>query len=266
MSSSSLSSLERTDALSLDFLEADPAPTFVVKVGNGAGAVAFELLFCNAAFRNERGLRGGVLADERAAMLFRAWAQAGDYCKSRWEFGGCVWSARVAGVDGDWKVVRAVEVGLGEQPFRDQNGRNTDVPIGTGRRLIKRQSTGCLLEKVSQSLAVPLQSLPRVNWGSIQRMMERSDVGVFEYDPSGKLIHANEAWYSLRYIYMHIIVKKYSPRHKLPSQGPISAHRLLIHGSRLSRRPSPRHVGVEYTIAGPPSHIRDEMEAASGFV
>ncbi|KAJ4291649.1 hypothetical protein N0V90_009544 [Kalmusia sp. IMI 367209] len=32
---------------------------------------------------------------------------------------------------------------------------------------------------------------------SLQRMMEMSDVGVFEYLPSGKLIQANDAWYRL---------------------------------------------------------------------
>jgi hypothetical protein len=29
-------------------------------------------------------------------------------------------------------------------------------------------------------------------------MMEMSDVGVFEYNTAGQLLHGNEAWYKLR--------------------------------------------------------------------
>ncbi|KAL1598606.1 hypothetical protein SLS60_007746 [Paraconiothyrium brasiliense] len=48
---------------------------------------------------------------------------------------------------------------------------------------------------------VPLGGFPTANvvarWESLQTMMGMTDVGVFEYLPSGKLIHANEAWYRL---------------------------------------------------------------------
>ena len=174
--------------LDLEILESDPAPTFVIKIGTEP--IAFEILFCNEAFR-KGGFREIVLAANRDVLLFRSWSQAVGLFKNSYEFGALVWAAEVASRDGNWKAVRALGFVLKEQRLENI--------ITTLSRDDPQQGTSQTSTKTPP--------LPRTNLTarleSIQTMMEMSDVGVFEYDPTGQLIHANDAWYRLRYASNH---------------------------------------------------------------
>jgi PAS domain-containing protein len=197
--------------LDLEDLESDNAPLFVIRTGELA--LEFDFLFCNEAFRKLR-LRDAVLAQDKVALLFRSWAQAlGDF-KSRYDFDGRVWHAEVAGRRGDWKIVRADEFEEEEQDQQalkeeqDQQALNEDAKeeegTDTDRAPVFTRSRTQLIGELKRDKSLTLNNLPSMTmnarWESIQSMMEMSDVGVFEYNAEGKLLHANEAWYRLRYV------------------------------------------------------------------
>ncbi|EOA83727.1 uncharacterized protein SETTUDRAFT_155095 [Exserohilum turcica Et28A] len=185
--------------LDLEDLESESSPLFVIKTG--AIELEFDLLFCNQTFRS-LGLRGSVLAQDRAALLFRSWAQAlGDF-KPEYEFGNRVWSAECAGRSGAWKVVRAIR---SSSPDRDQQILNPKTNAHGGAKIhrtpVFTRSRSDIMKEAKFDKPKPPQTLPSTNlnarWESIQIMMEMSDVGVFEYNSEGLLLHANEAWYRL---------------------------------------------------------------------
>lgn len=187
--------------LDLETLDTDPTPTFAIKTGQTA--LPFEILFCNKALRT-LDLRNAILADHKEALLFRTWAQAlGDY-KCYHNFEGRQWSAVRAGSSHNWKLLRAMEVSPKVAPAREGdppaeiNATLNQTPMVGIDEL--REESG---DEPGRSSTKSIQDLPRTNlsarWESIQTMMEMSDVGVFEYNPEGKLLHANEAWYRLRY-------------------------------------------------------------------
>ena len=188
----------------LETLEADPAPTFVIKISSTP--LPFELLFCNNAFRNAKiPFRQDVLAQDLDALLFRSWAQALGGHRPIFEFANQRWSAVRAGRDGGWKVVRAFEPIpekqnlpsdiITERQQEEDRGLNTEPSIDTAEaRRLKRENA--------------LRNMPRMDQlESLQLMMEISDVGVFEFDITGRLLHANEAWYRMRYIYAMLFVR-----------------------------------------------------------
>ncbi|KNG52233.1 putative histidine kinase HHK8p [Stemphylium lycopersici] len=184
--------------LDLEDLESESVPLFVIKTGEIA--LGFDFVFCNEYFRKLR-LRNSILSQDKAALLFRSWAQAlGDY-KTEYEFDGRVWSAELAGKRGGWKIVRAVrsETTDGDQQMLDEEASGEDLSIG--RTPIFRRSRTDLMRELKSDSPVSLKNIPYTNlharWESVQTMMEMSDVGVFEYNTEGKLLHANEAWYRL---------------------------------------------------------------------
>ncbi|KAF2029760.1 hypothetical protein EK21DRAFT_100980 [Setomelanomma holmii] len=190
----------RSSALDLDLLEIDAAPIFVVKVE--ASAVPFDFVYANEAFRRT-GLRDSVLGASKEALLFRSWAQAwGNHGDLQQQFAGRIWSSSVHGRHSTFKTVRAIAFTSGKE------GQNKDhvpspFPIENSERLAAPQSLvhKRSREELRRSKPGLLQTLPRTNldarWEGIQTMMEMSDVGVFEYNATGKLLHANEAWYRL---------------------------------------------------------------------
>lgn len=112
-------------SLDLELLEADASPIFVIKTS--PKALDFELLFCNEAFRQGH-FRQSLLGPNRAALLFRSWAQAlGDF-RPQQEFANRVWLAKLAGRDNAWKVVRAKRIISTEQDSLKDNalGRGSD--------------------------------------------------------------------------------------------------------------------------------------------
>lgn len=189
--------------LDLDTLEEDPIPTFVIKIDQGA--LDFAFAFCNEAFRRE-GLKACVEEQNQKAVLFRSWAQVLGYSKPQYEFQGRRWFSQEAGKNRTWKIVRAAEVLPKEEVEKDGTTSEYEkeavvkADVGNWGRVYRR-SKDEMLQEMKVNKSVLGDTLPRTNltarWEGLQTMMEMTDVGVFEYNPEGKLIHANEAWYRL---------------------------------------------------------------------
>jgi hypothetical protein len=186
--------------LNIEALESDPAPTFVVKIGSTA--TDFEFRFCNEAFREE-GFDRDVHAKGKEALLFRSWVQACGKPNAHHEFRDWTWTARVVGESGVWKVVNAKKC-EGKEPglvrehipdMREQLGGGTGSQTAGSSDSYpgpNGEAHGHLLGKKS-SVIRPIPGVDlHARWESIQTMMEMSDVGVFEYNTAGLLIHANE--------------------------------------------------------------------------
>ncbi|CAI6337241.1 unnamed protein product [Periconia digitata] len=103
-----------------------------------------------------------------------------------------------------WKVVRASDRILEdsqESEDGDLPSKKRQIPTKFVHKLQRSKEERMRRMERNQNPAVPLRALPKVNinarWESLQTMMEMSDVGVFEFDPCGKLVQANDAWYRL---------------------------------------------------------------------
>jgi hypothetical protein len=193
--------VEQPPSIDLEVLEFHPAPIFVIRVSTTA--LKFELLYANQAFRAGT-LRDAVLADNRAALLFRSWAQAlGQHETLQSESLGWTWSAEVT-KSGNLKTIRAAEPPTKLRPIEKDNnlGAMEDLfkPLAESREPI--WPTHDQDADADSKASTTLINIPRSNlsarWKGIQAMMEMSDVGVFEYSTGGALLHANEAWYRLR--------------------------------------------------------------------
>jgi hypothetical protein len=185
-------------AFDLEALELHLAPKFVIKIGSTA--LRFDILYANEAFRTSD-LRITVLQERKEALIFRSWAQSlRVHGETQHEFAGWTWTAQVAKESIGLKVISGeiisdendtatVEPGSPDTSFTDQSHVYTTAKEGFTIGMDSR----------IRSLS---HSIPRTNliarWEGIQAMMEMSDVGVFEYNTEGKLLHANEAWYKLR--------------------------------------------------------------------
>ncbi|KAF2621408.1 hypothetical protein BU25DRAFT_495826 [Macroventuria anomochaeta] len=200
---SSTSEPPQTTFLDLEILESNPDPIFVVKIGQDV--LEFAIIFCNEAFRRE-GFKERVEEQNRTALLFRSWSQAlGDY-RPQYEFDKKRWFSQEAGKNRRWKVIRAAEVLLKEDVKQDVTTSEFEREaviksnIGNWNRVYQR-SKDDMLRDMKTNKSVLADTLPRTNltarWEGLQTMMEMSDVGVFEYNTEGKLVHANEAWYRL---------------------------------------------------------------------
>lgn len=193
-------------SVDLEALETNPKPLFIIRVGTNA--LAFDLLYANEAFR-QRDLREVVLASGKEALLFRSWTQAfGQPVKPTYEFAERTWSAEVVGDRIKMKVVWATGFLSEEKSAQDAYGPRRSLdgvpdPLKSTRSPIYTRSKEDFMKRADNDGAAFLQRMPRTNlnahWEGIQTMMEMSDVGVFEYNTEGKLLHANEAWYRLRY-------------------------------------------------------------------
>jgi PAS domain-containing protein len=191
----------------LILMESDDTPTFVIRVG--PTVLQFDLLYANRAFRDGH-FREAILAENRQALLFRSWAQAlGQPVESQHEHAGYIWSTRVAPTNGMLKAISATKRLSQEETFETNQGNklhdSTSNPWAQGEEAFHTQMNVQYKHKPYHDQLPVLSRLPRTNliarWEGIQIMMELSDVGVFEYNKDGTLMHANEAWYKLRYVY-----------------------------------------------------------------
>ncbi|KAH7071058.1 hypothetical protein FB567DRAFT_214123 [Paraphoma chrysanthemicola] len=195
---------EQHSPLDLELLEIDTHPIFVVRIAESA--LPFEFVYCNEAFHREQ-LREPILANTKESLLFRSWAQAwSSERKSQHTFIDRMWSSSFNGTPGRLKMIRATALISEGEEQRDQhellNAPETlALPLAvniTAVRKSSRESPGDVARKEMPALQ---RSLPRTNldarWEGLQTMMEMSDVGVFEYNTEGKLLHANDAWYRL---------------------------------------------------------------------
>jgi hypothetical protein len=192
------SRVEQPRSSDLEALEFDPAPIFVIRVSTTA--LKFEILYANQALRTSK-LRDAILADDREALLFRSWAQAlGRHRAPQSGFSGWTWSEEVA-KSGALKTIRAAEPIIKERHSKEDNKLEEFFkPLAESYLPIWPTRAHNTNEDIQGS--VQLRNLPRTNlnarWKGIQAMMEMSDVGVFEYNTAGQLLHGNEAWYKLR--------------------------------------------------------------------
>lgn len=155
-----------------DFLDADPRPTFIVPI-DPAGPVSFELLLCNGAFDHE-GLSEEVLQDAQAALRFRSWCQIVMHCSEEYEFAGVTWTAFK--IQDRWKCIRALGPKVTD-PKEAADPKKMD-PHGTKATQDEARTTSDV-HIADARLAV------------LNKMMEMSDVGTFEYTPQGRLLRAN---------------------------------------------------------------------------
>jgi hypothetical protein len=188
--------------LDIETLESNSTPIFVIRVSTAV--LRFEILYANRAFRTG-GFHDAILADNREALLFRSWAQALGRCNApQPEFAGWRWSAEVASRNGTLKLIRVVESTPAERHQRKyhDSGVMNDVSQLSARSLAQQWSTeDYAINSNNKRTALPLK-LPHINlearYKVMQAMMEMSDVGVFEFNAEGKLLHGNKAWYRLR--------------------------------------------------------------------
>jgi hypothetical protein len=194
---------EAWPAFDLMLMELDVTPTFVIRVG--ATVLQFDLLYANRAFREGR-FREAILAENREALLFRSWAQAlGQLVESQHELAGYIWSAQVGPKNGILKAISATRR-ISQEVLEATQGNklhdSTSNPWAEGEKAFHTQMNVQQKHKLFHEQLPVLRHLPRTNliarWEGIQTMMELSDVGVFEYNKDGTLMHANEAWYKLR--------------------------------------------------------------------
>ncbi|TLD37101.1 hypothetical protein E2P81_ATG03913 [Venturia nashicola] len=149
------------------FLDCDPHPTFIIPI-DSQRPISFQLRFANQAFLSDEHLQAQIVADDAASAGFRAWAQAVAHWREICSYGGCSWSA--FSLQGRWKVVRMFS-GAQQPSLRRKERDVWDL---------QREA-----------------SLADAHLKSLRRMMEMSDVGVFEYDLTGSLIRGSESWYKM---------------------------------------------------------------------
>lgn len=155
------------------FLDCDSQPTFIIPIDLHI-PIPFRLRFANQAFLRHEHLRTQIVGDDAASAGFRAWAQAVAHWREIWDYGGCSWSA--FSLHNKWKVVRVLP--------------------GSERPRTSRQPSLESKEKDVWDLQREA-SLADAQLKSLRRMMEMSDVGVFEYDLNGTLMRGSESWYKL---------------------------------------------------------------------
>lgn len=182
----------------LDILECDEAPVFIVEVGTVA--TRFDLRFCNREFR-DGGFQDATLEKTPDALRFRSWAQAmGEAAEMRYEFAGCTWSCILSTRRGVLKMVKGTPVVLSPRSAEERHRLDQEA-LSANKSQVHRRSD---MEKSSHQTQnnVFIRHLPQTHlnarWEGIQTIMEMSDVGVFEYNTKGELMHANDAWYRLR--------------------------------------------------------------------
>lgn len=185
-------------AFDLKALELHLAPKFLIKIGSTA--LKFDILYANESFRTSE-LRSTVLHKRKEALLFHSWAQSlRGHGETQHDFAGWTWSAKVAKESSGLKVISGERI----------SDENDAVTIGPGSPDMSFTDQSHVYTTAKEGFAIVMDSrrrllshsIPRINliarWEGIQAMMEMSDVGVFEYNTEGKLLHANEAWYKLR--------------------------------------------------------------------
>ncbi|KAI1847108.1 hypothetical protein JX265_012920 [Neoarthrinium moseri] len=158
------------------FLDADLRPTFLVPI-NELGESPFELLFCNESLRCS-GLDKDILRGTNAAGQFRAWCQVVVHWRDEYSFAGKTWSAFK--IQGRWKCIRETNQVPANGLSARSEYQNAHAGL-VGSEKIDREDVKIAHARIA----------------SLNKMMEMSDVGTFEYTPEGKLIRANESWYRL---------------------------------------------------------------------
>lgn len=160
----------------LEFLHADPSPSIVIPI-DSLNPVPFHIAFANDAFRAAH-LEELIRAGDAISTAFRTWMQTIAHWREIFELNGCSWTAFT--VKQKWKVARMRDRGT---PVRSPPPASTEPKITT--------------EIVDPRKSPGPTTLAAAQLRSLMRMMEMSDVGVFEYSPEGTLLRANDSWFKL---------------------------------------------------------------------
>jgi hypothetical protein len=144
------------------FLNGEPEPTFVIPI-DALNPISFQIVFRNEAVKKYPDLEPFVLARDKDAVLFRTWALAVASWTQPYDFAGRSWTAFIVG--GKWKVIRAL----------------VSVPALMAPAHAVKESARP--SKPASFAATGVDGL--------LRMLEMSDIGVFEFDPQGNLTSAN---------------------------------------------------------------------------
>lgn len=158
---------DRLPSLS-SFINGERNPNFIVPI-DSLIPIPFEILVSNDAFKAD--IEAQVEGSGKTAVQFRAWAQTVASWRDLYEFGGRTWTAY--SIEGRWKSIRALDQSL--QEARNATEHRKDLLSGN-QDAIQR------LEEVR---------LAEARLASLYRMMNMSDVGTFEYAPTGALRRAN---------------------------------------------------------------------------
>jgi PAS domain-containing protein len=157
------------------FLNSDPQPTFIIPI-DLAKPIPFQIRFANVAFLKDEQIQSQIIAGDPASVAFRSWTQAIAHWRPIRDFGSRSWSAFT--LRDKWKVVRMIST-------------------STTTRLPRLPSPAFLPTDMDVWGLQREASMADAQLKSLRRMMEMSDVGVFEYDLTGTLIRGNESWYKL---------------------------------------------------------------------
>lgn len=148
------------DAHLASYLNADPLPSFIIPI-DLLEPSPFHLLFCNNAFKQDSRLTSLVLGDDK----FKDWCQTVNDCRDHYEFANHSWTTFT--FDGQFKSIRTSATG--------------------------RKSTGAqeptINDHVEEKLVEASMAITKLQ--GLERIFEISQIGTFEYDPSGELIRAN---------------------------------------------------------------------------
>lgn len=150
------------------YLNADPLPCFIIPI-DLLDLNAFEPLFCNNAFQRDSSLRSLVLGDEK----FKNWCRIVNDCRHQYEFADRSWTAFT--VNGHFKAIR---ISPNFAPFTTK-ATGTQEPAADDHMGEKLKEASVAITKLQ----------------SLESMFEISQIGTFEYDPSGVLISANVRYF-----------------------------------------------------------------------
>lgn len=150
------------------YLNADPSPSFIIPT-DLENPINFEISFSNHVFQQDKRLTALFTNDEKPCQPFMAWCLTVSHWLERYDFAGYSWT--VFKINHNFKAIRA-------SPQL--------IPVAT--KPIVNQETAAidfLEDKVDEaSLAVQKPQ-------NLQRLMDISQMGSYEYGPTGNLIRAN---------------------------------------------------------------------------
>lgn len=188
------------DCSAARLLDADPAFKFVVNLTT-LDNDPFGIAFANKALLREESVYAQIQERGRAAAATEFWAwvrgvdvdgdQKHDFAARSW----IRWE-----VDGEWAVISshqsATSRGGSLQRTRSDVLRRTsqspDIP-----NVSPLASKAGLSSDDSSATSGTLTNMSNTRLAVFYKMLEMTDVAVFEYHPSGVLLHANEAFYRL---------------------------------------------------------------------
>lgn len=184
------------DCSATQLLDADPEPRFVADLSTFESD-PFGIVFANKALSEDDGLYDQIRECGRATAEFWAWVRGLDVDRDQeYDFATRSWIRWE--VDQKWVVISSRQSSPAASRNGSLNRTRSDVMRKTSETPNGRAApTSGLLFNDSSATSATLNSMSNTRLDVFHKMLEMTDVGVFEYHPSGVLLHANEAFYRL---------------------------------------------------------------------